>query len=173
MRGTWYTYQRCTNDWDNLEKCGNTYWGEPKNGVSLVRYTSDSKLSNKTSAFDAEVSMTDDNSLSYNFHLPILGKLVQKHWFLDVDYNNYAIIISCENRGTEHYLRVWIFTRKPTPTINMEEKTRRVFQSCSICSPELVKIDQQHCSYNFNQYRTPYDGYQQSYSYNTDENNFY
>ncbi|XP_008552284.1 apolipoprotein D-like [Microplitis demolitor] len=144
MVGEWWEYQRSSNNWDNVESCAKMYWNKVENGVLKVVFTDISSLINDNSTVASEIAM-ENNALYVTVHLPILGPIKKKHYVLETDYDNYAIMWACEYQGSQYTTFAWVKTRDRFPKFDIDRIVRRAFLKRGLPLVPMTTINQDNC----------------------------
>ncbi|XP_057326817.1 apolipoprotein D-like [Microplitis mediator] len=153
MSGPWYEYQRSTNNC-GPDKCPKLVWGKPVKCVSKLVYKSVSNLTNVTSTMISQV-VSNKQGTGFTYHLPIYGNLYKEHLIIATDYVSYAIVYTCEKRGSKIVELGWVFIRRMSPPCDIEDIVEEAFNNYDLEVPEMFTNDLESCACVFCNYQFP------------------
>ncbi|CAD6244843.1 GSCOCG00013500001-RA-CDS [Cotesia congregata] len=149
--GYWYEVQRSANDNFGLDRCVKAIWRKPVNGVSNVINKSFSTVASITETTVLRVEQRGPK-IYFTYHVPILGTIIPNHVYLDIDYDNYVIAWTCENRGNQHRETVLVLSRYPRLPNNIYQAERNAFAKFNLTMPQMVSNDLSNCRQLYDSY---------------------
>ncbi|CAD6245281.1 GSCOCG00013628001-RA-CDS, partial [Cotesia congregata] len=108
--GRWYKYMYADYLIDRNSTCQGLDIGPFVDDIANIIFFDNSALSKQTSRVVVEAHF-DHSRISNQLHAPGFGIFENELHILDTDYDNYFIIIGCEEFGNQHLLQVWVDTR--------------------------------------------------------------
>ncbi|CAD6244880.1 GSCOCG00013515001-RA-CDS [Cotesia congregata] len=135
--GSWYEVQRTADHYnEDSDHCHISTWEKPINNMARVTLrTFSPKFPAGKSYYANAVQNKRGTFLTHDS--PVVGAPTD-FYTLATDYNNYAIVWTCDNRGDKHFQRTWMFSRTPTPHSNFEDWKRRAFNRYNLPVPRTV-----------------------------------
>ncbi|KAH0555076.1 hypothetical protein KQX54_015093 [Cotesia glomerata] len=149
--GYWYEVQRSANDFSGLDRCPRVNWQKPVNGVSPVINRSFSTVAGITETTVLRVEQRGPK-IYFTYHVPILGTISLNHVYLDIDYDNYVIVWTCENRGNQHHGTAFVLSRYPNLPNNIYQVERNAFAKFNLTMPQMVSNDLSNCRQLYDSY---------------------
>ncbi|CAG5074246.1 Protein of unknown function [Cotesia congregata] len=89
----------------------------------------------------------DHSRISNQLHAPGFGIFENELHILDTDYDNYFIIIGCEEFGNQHLLQVWVDTRDLYPKMDVVAMTKKVMRNYGFRSINFATVDNNNCGF--------------------------
>ncbi|XP_074109049.1 apolipoprotein D-like [Cotesia typhae] len=147
LKGRWYKHLYIDSFFDQDSICQGIDISPFVNGKTNIVFFDYSNLSKLRSRIVVEAHF-DHSRITNQLHAPGFGIMEKELHILDTDYDNYFIIIGCEEFGNQHLLQVWVDTRKPYPNMNMTEKVAQVMNEKGFRSVNLVEVNNKNCGFS-------------------------
>ncbi|XP_015792802.1 apolipoprotein D [Tetranychus urticae] len=114
--GTWYQIKSTKPYFEDGQRCIKAdYKFEATIGIFVTNSTGLDSVNNEVERVQFAKSYDQDNVFTAKAFLGSGYYLTTQYWVVDTDYNNYALVVSCNNLlGLDNSRDVWILSRKPT-----------------------------------------------------------
>ncbi|KAM3958993.1 apolipoprotein D [Aphomia sociella] len=146
--GKWYEAEKYFFLFEFGGKCVTADYETKDDGTLAVVNKQLSSFTGIQSEIDGEatqISRSDEGKLSVRFpSLPV--NVAAPYWVVDTDYDNYAIIWSCNDFGLFHTRNSWIMTRDRNPQLFVMEKVYKSLDKNNINRAYFLRTDQSNCS---------------------------
>ncbi|XP_015792805.1 apolipoprotein D [Tetranychus urticae] len=114
--GTWYEIKSTKPYFEDGQRCIKAdYKFETTTGIFVTNSTGLDSVNNEVERVQFAKSYDQDNVFTAKAFLGSGYYLTTQYWVVDTDYNNYALVVSCNDvLGQFNFRDVWILSRKPT-----------------------------------------------------------
>ncbi|XP_054736583.1 apolipoprotein D-like [Anastrepha obliqua] len=141
--GTWHEYAKYPASFEGNSKCVTVVFS-PENlneAYILKRMVNPSTGKSRTIVGDGKEISNSKFTVTYKD-----PKIPTSYWVLSTDYDNYAIIYTCEPAsGNTHNTYVWILTRSRRPSAAAVTNAAKFLCSNGISLDPLTITDQSNC----------------------------
>ncbi|XP_076042325.1 apolipoprotein D-like [Oratosquilla oratoria] len=143
--GTWYEVYRTRGHLDFTNRCGRIiFTQEDTEDPILVRYTYTKLFGSETTVTATMVQVdpgVDDGVFSGIYHTDLTIKREINFSVVEIDNDDFAIFVSCQNYGFMHKEMIWILSRSRPPTDGEMEEINDAIAAQNIDRDKLVRTD--------------------------------
>nr|WJZ69065.1 apolipoprotein D-like protein 3 [Nilaparvata lugens] len=152
--GRWYENERIINTFQLGGSCVTAdytaekdSYGEPTGNILVTNSMTNwrgSKKSISGTAVPLDKSTSDAKYVVIFQGVPTNGS----YWVVDTDYKSYSVVYSCTSFwGLFNLKFLWLLTRVPEPSQDVQQKMSSVLKSNGLSSYLLSKTNQKNCQY--------------------------
>ncbi|XP_050510924.1 apolipoprotein D [Diabrotica virgifera virgifera] len=143
--GKWYEQQKYPIIWELGAKCVTANYSLNSDGTVKV-YNQQINILGQKEDITGEARLDSDKGeakLLVTFHNP---EVTAPYWVLSTDYENYAVVLSCDTVLGITGETVWILTRAQNPSQDIIDAALDVVKKNNLSESLLIKTDQETCN---------------------------
>uniref|UniRef100_A0A1L8EAT4 Apolipoprotein D n=1 Tax=Haematobia irritans TaxID=7368 RepID=A0A1L8EAT4_HAEIR len=144
--GTWHEYCKYPVYFEANGKCVSAQYSLNSDGSVRVLNSLINIKNNVSEVIDGSANLISPGKLYVKF--PVSGgySISSNYWVLDTDYENYAVVYSCNPLGAyAHSTIAWILTRERIPDPKYIQKAVGVLRENGISMREMKITNQMAC----------------------------
>ncbi|XP_029162001.1 LOW QUALITY PROTEIN: uncharacterized protein LOC114933539 [Nylanderia fulva] len=148
--GVWYEAERYFQLTEVVSRCVMTNYTKGTDGRYHVSNQVTNRFTGVKRILDGEIKPAASKAEEGKFHvkyttIPLTPET--KYSVLETDYDNYAVMWSCQGIGPVHAQNAWVMTRERIPSGEVLQKAYGVLDKYKISKTFFVKTDQADCAY--------------------------